>query len=77
MIGICSNVLQSGDNDTGDLEFPDTPDGGVKLWYNSAMDFGMVRLDYWRKVFQLGSTNLLPDGILIIRQYGLEETHPL
>lgn len=59
VIGICSNVLQSGDNDTGDLEFPDTPDGGVKLWYNSAMDFGMAGWTTGEKVFQLGSTNFI------------------
>lgn len=59
VIGICSNVLQSGDNDTGDLEFPDAPDGGVKLWYNSAMDFGMAGWTTGEKVFQLGSTNFI------------------
>ena len=59
VIGICSNVLHSGDNDTGDLEFPDTPDGGVKLWYNSAMDFGMAGWTTGEKVFQLGSTNFI------------------
>ena len=59
VIGICSNVLQSGDTDTGDLEFPDIPDGGVKLWYNSAIDFGMAGWTTGEKVFQLGSTNFI------------------
>lgn len=44
-IGINASELQFIDVNTDDLIFPNTPDGGVKLWYNSAADFGMAGCD--------------------------------
>ena len=58
-IGINASTLQNTDPTTKDLIFPTTPDGGVKLWYNSANDFGMAAWRTSEKVFQLGSTNMI------------------
>lgn len=59
LIGINASKLQIIDAATGDLEFPDVPDGGVKLWYNSSTDFGLAGWATGEKVFQLGSYNMI------------------
>ena len=59
LIGINASKIQLVDELTGDYIFPETPDGGLKLWYNSATDFGMAGWTTGEKVFQLGSTNFI------------------
>lgn len=56
-IGINANALQKIDPDTGDVIFPSSPSGAIKLWYNSANDFGLAGWASSDKVFQLGSSN--------------------
>lgn len=56
-IGINASPLQALDAFTGDLVFPDIPDGGVKMWYYSANDFGFAGWSTSKLVFQLGSIN--------------------
>lgn len=56
-IGINASPLQALDVFTGDLVFPDIPDGGVKMWYSSANDFGFAGWSSSKLVFQLGSIN--------------------
>ena len=58
-IGINASKIQNVDASTGDYTFPENPDGGLKLWYSSATDFGMVGWATGNKVFQLGSTNFI------------------
>ena len=59
LIGINASKTQLVDELTGDYIFPETPDDGLKLWYNSATDFGMAGWTTGEKVFQLGSTNFI------------------
>lgn len=56
-IGINASPFQALDVVTGDLAFPDTPDGGVKMWYSSTNDFGFAGWATSKLVFQLGSIN--------------------
>lgn len=58
-IGINASKLQVIDKLTEDLEFPEIPDGGLKLWFSSTTDFGMAGWAVGKKVFQLGSTNFI------------------
>lgn len=58
-IGINASSFQKIDAD-GNVAFPETPTGGVKMWYNSAADFGLAGWDSTgNKLFQLGSNNLI------------------
>lgn len=59
LIGINASDIQHVDELTGAYIFPETPDGGLKLWYSSATDFGMAGWTTGEKVFQLGSTNFI------------------
>nr|DAU89506.1 MAG TPA: hypothetical protein [Caudoviricetes sp.] len=59
LIGINASDIQHVDGLTGAYIFPETPDGGLKLWYSSATDFGMAGWTTGEKVFQLGSTNFI------------------
>lgn len=59
LIGINASDIQYVDELTGAYIFPETPDGGLKLWYSSATDFGMAGWTTGEKVFQLGSTNFI------------------
>lgn len=59
LIGINASDIQYVDGLTGAYIFPETPDGGLKLWYSSATDFGMAGWTTGEKVFQLGSTNFI------------------
>lgn len=59
LIGIDASKIQHINGLTGDYIFPETPDGGLKLWYSSATDFGMAGWTTGEKVFQLGSTNFI------------------
>lgn len=56
-IGINAASIQGRDFETGDLIFPSLPDGGIKLWYTAANNFGMAAWSSSQKVFQLGSIN--------------------
>lgn len=56
-LGINATKLQVLNSTTNDLIFPDTPDGGLKLWYTAINDFGMAAWSSGKKVFQLGSIN--------------------
>lgn len=56
-IGVNASSLQVLDAITGDLVFPESPDGGVKMWYSSVNDFGFAGWSTSKLVFQLGSTN--------------------
>ena len=58
-IGINASKIQLVDELTGAYIFPETPDGGLKLWYSSATNFGMAGWTTGEKVFQLGSTNFI------------------
>lgn len=58
-IGINASTVQSLDIATGDVVFPQTPDGGIKMWHNSNVDFGFAGWANGKKVFQLGSTNFI------------------
>lgn len=58
-IGINASTMQMLDIETGDLVFPQTPDGGVKMWHNSNADFGFAGWTNGKKVFQLGSVNCI------------------
>lgn len=58
-IGVNAASIQGRDSATGDLIFPASPDGGIKLWYSSATDWGMAGWASSKKVFQLGSTNFI------------------
>lgn len=58
-IGIDASGLQAMDSITESPVFPATPDGGIKMWYNSAVDFGFAAWRMSKKVFQLGSTNFI------------------
>lgn len=44
---------------SGNHIFPEAPDGGVKMWYTSTVDFGFAGWKSGHKVFQLGSTNFI------------------
>lgn len=59
LIGINASKIQHVDELTGAYIFPEAPDGGLKLWYSSATDFGMAGWTTGEKVFQLGSTNFI------------------
>ncbi len=59
VIGIDANSIIGRDQETGDYVFPENPDGGVKMWYNSAADFGFAGWAANNKVFQIGSTNMI------------------
>ena len=59
LIGINASKIQHVDELTGAYIFPETPDGGLKLWYSSATDFGMAGWTTGEKVFQLGSVNFI------------------
>lgn len=59
LIGINASQAQIVETLTGAYQFPDSPDGGLKLWYSSATDFGMAGWTTGEKVFQLGSTNFI------------------
>lgn len=56
-IGINATTLQAIDINTGDLIFPENPEGGVKMWHTSNTDFGLAGWSASQKVFQLGSVN--------------------
>lgn len=56
-IGINASQSQQTNAVTGDFDFPETPDGGVKMWYSSANDFGFAGWSTSKLVFQLGSVN--------------------
>lgn len=58
-IGINASKMQSFDIDTGNLLFPEEPTGGLKMWYKSAVNYGMVGWSASHKVFQLGSNNYI------------------
>lgn len=58
-IGINAAAFQVDDFITGDVAFPVLPEGGIKLWYTSADDFGMAAWGSGEKVFQLGSINMI------------------
>lgn len=58
-IGINAATIQFIDGNTGDLQFPATPEGGIKMWYSSTNNFGMIGWSNSQVVFQLGSTNLM------------------
>lgn len=58
-IGVNAASIQGRDTATGDLVFPASPDGGIKLWYSSATDWGMAGWASNKKVFQLGTTNFI------------------
>lgn len=57
IIGINASQFQQLNAITGDLVFPETPTGGVKMWYSSANDFGFAGWSTSKLVFQLGSVN--------------------
>lgn len=57
IIGINASQYQQLNAVTGDLAFPETPTGGVKMWYSSANDFGFAGWSTSKLVFQLGSVN--------------------
>ena len=56
-IGINASQSQQVNASTGELVFPETPSGGVKMWYSSANDFGFAGWSLSNLVFQLGSIN--------------------
>lgn len=58
-IGINASESMQVDIETGDFKFPVTPEGGIKLWYTSASDFGMAAWTASNKVFQLGALNMI------------------
>lgn len=58
-IGIDASKIQKIDGSTSSYIFPETPDGGIKLWYSSSADFGLAGWTTGKKVFQLGSTNMI------------------
>jgi hypothetical protein len=58
-IGIDASLFQSINIKTGIIDFPETPTGGVKMWYTSTSDFGFAGWSVSGKVFQLGSTNMI------------------
>lgn len=58
-IGVNASELQAIHISTGDAIFPANPDGGLKIWYTSANDFGMAGWASGGKVFQLGSSNFI------------------
>lgn len=58
-IGINASSLQKTDPETGELLFPATPQGGLKIWHSSTTDFGMAAWSNSQKVFQLGDTNFI------------------
>lgn len=60
IIGIFANETYSVDEATGDIQFPESPNGGVKIWHTSSSDFGFAGWDTSsNKVFQLGSDNFI------------------
>ena len=56
-IGINASTTQTFDSTSGDAIFPNNPDGGLKIWYSAANNFGLAGWSSGAKVFQLGSTN--------------------
>lgn len=58
-IGINASTYKIYDVSTGNYTFPTAPEGGIKLWYSSASDFGLTAWSSSQKVFQLGSTNFI------------------
>lgn len=58
-IGINASKLQALEYVTGNLIFPDVPEGGVKMWYNAANDFGFAGWSNSKRVFSLGSVNMI------------------
>lgn len=58
-IGIHDSKYLSLNVVTGDYNFPTNPNGGVKLWYSSASDFGFAAWTAGKKVLQLGAYNMI------------------
>lgn len=58
-IGINSADFTDCNHITGDYYFPVCPDGGVKMWYGTANDFGLIGWCNKEAVFQIGSTNMI------------------
>ncbi len=75
-IGINASQSQIINDTTGDIEFPVAPDGGVKLWYNSATDFGMAGWSTGEKVFQIGSSNFIAGWLFNHQAIWTGETSP-
>lgn len=44
---------------SGNRVFPASPEGGVKMWFTSTVDFGFAGWKSGKKVFQLGSVNFI------------------
>lgn len=57
-VGINASSAQ-GIDDKGNYIFPNTPEGGVKMWYTSNVDFGFAGWKSSKKIFQLGSMNFI------------------
>lgn len=57
-IGIDASPVLSLDT-SGDRIFPQSPEGGVKMWFTSTVDFGFAGWKSGKKVFQLGSVNFI------------------
>lgn len=57
-IGIDASPVLSLDP-SGNRIFPDSPEGGVKMWFSSTVDFGFAGWKSGNKVFQLGSVNFI------------------
>ena len=58
-IGINASAVKMIDITNDDRVFPETPDGGIKMWYNSNADFGFAGWSNGEKTFQLGSVNCI------------------
>lgn len=59
IIGIDASKFQAYNVVTGDVSFPSSPNGGVKMWYSSANDFGFAGWSNSQKVFSIGSLNMI------------------
>lgn len=57
-IGIDASSVLSLDT-SGNRIFPQSPEGGVKMWFTSTVDFGFAGWKSGKKVFQLGSVNFI------------------
>ena len=58
-IGINANQAPSYNISTGEAIFPAEPEDGVKMWYSSRIDYGFAGWVNSKKVFQLGSSNMI------------------
>lgn len=57
-IGIDASPVLALDQ-SGNRIFPDSPEGGIKMWFTSTVDFGFAGWKSGNKVFQLGSVNFI------------------